>query len=142
MMVMDGSHTHSYEEVHEIIDRMVTELSPKTDFDCGELGSWLKQTLDNGRAVYQIKQSYPKFLKGWISAAVGNNLSCEGLQDLPGAQRYLQMAYIDLLWAVAPDDANAAALCPETASDRAELGPWLNDLLHRIPREVGQTNLS
>lgn len=33
---------------------------------------------------------YDELIKAWISWAVSNNVSCEGLRDLPGASKYIR----------------------------------------------------
>lgn len=52
------------------------------------------------------------------------------------------MATVNLSLSTPPDDWIGDALRSETDFDDREIAPWLNDLLHRLHREVRDIDLA
>ncbi|KAF5324142.1 hypothetical protein D9619_011137 [Psilocybe cf. subviscida] len=69
-------------------------LCPETDFDRQESASWLESLLHRvHNYIYpRDTEHYKQLLKAWIFWAVLNNIDCEGLDNLPLAQRYIWKA--------------------------------------------------
>jgi hypothetical protein len=82
------------------------------------------------------RESAAQLIKAWTFWAFGNNILLDGLDTLPSSRRYYMMARIERNLAIEPTDETATALRPETDFESSETALWLNDILHRINREV------
>ncbi|KAF5319737.1 hypothetical protein D9619_008598 [Psilocybe cf. subviscida] len=67
-------------------------LCPETGFDRQESAVRLRGLLHRlYREIYPLSaRHYMRLLEGWVSWAVRNDISCDGLEDLPGAQQYIR----------------------------------------------------
>ncbi|KAF5309573.1 hypothetical protein D9619_012427 [Psilocybe cf. subviscida] len=91
---------------------------------------------------------YKCILRQWIdfkmkSEPLEYRLITEGTTNSiwpPCSNRYLAMACIDHDFMIEPLNHVTIALRPETDSDAHETALWLNNLLHRIHREIYHTN--
>ncbi|KAF5324306.1 hypothetical protein D9619_011196 [Psilocybe cf. subviscida] len=72
-------------------DGKMAAWCPETDIDRHESALWLNDLLHHiHRETYpRNAKHYKQLLKAWISWAVWNDVSCDGLDDLPSAQRYI-----------------------------------------------------
>lgn len=59
---------------------------------CVDLVSWRDSVINmqfSSQTYPRNAKHYKQLLKAWISWAVWNDVSCDGLDDLPSAQRYI-----------------------------------------------------
>ncbi|KAF5324310.1 hypothetical protein D9619_011293 [Psilocybe cf. subviscida] len=79
---------------------------------------------------------FKKIVREWIYSRDFVEIRYDDVRHIPFGCWYFHMACADHYWEVIPDSEMLDALRPETDLDSHELALWLNDLLHRIRRQV------
>ncbi|KAF5324340.1 hypothetical protein D9619_011193 [Psilocybe cf. subviscida] len=79
--------------------------------------------------------NFRRVMSQWFHNPGFGDRNFDSIKHLPYSRRYFQMARAEF-WKETPDVEMVAALRPKTDLDRRESALWINDLLHRIHREI------